>query len=102
MCNEKVEKNLKADRQIEEKCRLFFESFENRVEVFEAKAETFVTAEDVKKIILEAQTTNVVHQETFVTAENVKSMISKAQISNFSVLVFMHNFEKYQPFHRYF
>jgi hypothetical protein len=33
MCKETVEKNLKADRQIEEKCRLFLKTVEDRLKM---------------------------------------------------------------------
>ena len=65
LCSEKVEKNLKADREIEEKCKLFMQSFEARInsleqkaEKFEQKAEKFVTVEQVQDIIAKESKTN--------------------------------------------
>ncbi|VDI46291.1 Hypothetical predicted protein [Mytilus galloprovincialis] len=53
LCNETVEKNLRHDREIEEKCRLFMEKFEQRVVTLETKVEQMVTVETVKTIINE-------------------------------------------------
>lgn len=50
-CHEQVEKNLRADREIEEKCRQFLQSFEHRIETLESQAKHFVTAEQVKELI---------------------------------------------------
>ena len=49
--NKKVERNLKADRDIEEWCRQFLHTFEHRLKTLEDKSEKFVTADDVKHII---------------------------------------------------
>ena len=50
-CNEKVARNLKADRDIEERCRQFLQTFEHRLKTLEDKSEIFFTADDVKHII---------------------------------------------------
>ena len=49
--NKKVERNLKADRDIEERCKQFLQTFEHRLKTLEDKSEKFVTADDVKHII---------------------------------------------------
>jgi hypothetical protein len=51
MCKETVEKNLKADRQIEEKCRLFLKTVEDRLKMLEVRADNFVTRDEVQDII---------------------------------------------------
>ena len=42
---------MKADRDIEERCRQFLQTFEHRLKTLEDKSEKFVTADDVKHII---------------------------------------------------
>lgn len=51
LCQETVEKNLRHDREIEEKCRLFMEKFESRIIKLEEKADKMVTIDTVKKIV---------------------------------------------------
>jgi hypothetical protein len=51
MCKETVENNLKADRQIEEKCKLFLKTAEDRLKMLEVRADIFVTRDEVQDII---------------------------------------------------
>lgn len=71
-CNEKVEKNLKADREIEEKCRLLIESVEVRLRTLEEKSEHFITADEVRYII--SKETKSEHTKQNSTVDNIDNL----------------------------
>ena len=75
MCKEAVEKNLKADRQIEEKCRLFLKTVEDRLKT----ADNFVTRDEVQDIIKNTcsnvENPNTVHETKHSTDTNVSELV---------------------------
>lgn len=79
MCKETVEKNLKADRQIEEKCRLFLKTVEDRLKMLEVRADNFVTRDEVQDIIKNTcsnvENPNNVHETKHNTDTNVSELV---------------------------
>lgn len=77
MCKETVEKNLKADRQIEEKCRLFLKTVEDRLKMLD----NFVTRDEVQDIIKNTcsnvENPNTVHETKHSTDTNVSELVIK-------------------------
>jgi len=91
LCNEKVEKNLKADREIEEKCKLFMQTFEDRIKTLEQKAESFVTAEQVQEIIAKEnkttkEVTNVINSEGDISEAVIKEMAEREKRKNNAIM----------------
>ena len=81
MCKETVEKKLKADRHIEEKCRLFLKTVEDRLKTLEVRADNVVTRDEVQDIIKNTcsnvENPNTVHETKHSTDTHVSELIIK-------------------------
>ena len=81
MCKETVEKNLKADRQIEKKCRLFLKTVKDRLKMLEVRPDNFVTRDEVQDIInntcSNVENPNTVHETKHSTDTNVSELVIK-------------------------
>lgn len=83
-CNATVEKNLKVDREIEEKCRLFMQQFEDRVVKLEEKTENMVTVDIVKQVVQDeiGNTRPTGEGQGNVVSETVKEMNERDKRKN--------------------
>ena len=54
LCEEKVMRNLRTDREVEERCEEFLKKFEKRIENLETKMQTVVTRAEVNDIVRDA------------------------------------------------